>query len=489
MVESVTSQSVSSCAQETTSLREAVLAGPGAAVEVCVEPTWNPLAVVAGPAAVRAALTAAGHQDKSRGLLTGAVTTVLVVGLCLYCGEGAPSVIGRLWPLLRAFNPVIVLFGAVTASALSQARARLPVAVMRALFEAAAGAATTTTGSLMFGLVLTAVDGTVFDLAAAEAIRLRYATPSAGRYPQARVVTVVTCGTRRVLAAQLDSSAISEQRLWDRLVTCLQPGTLNLADRNFFSMDRWRVAAATGAHLAWRVKNGANCLPATVTETLPDRSQLVRLRESPGMLSRRRKTTGDAKTPRLADITARLVEFTVTVTDQAGKTTTSRFRILTTLLDHQAYPAAAIAACYAERWQVELTYKTIKSTLRGGDRRLRGQTPDLAEQEIWGLLAVYNALVDQAVATAVDLGIDPDQISFTVVLRATRDHLATHTPCQACGHHTGPADLTAAITAGPRNRTGRTRTAPRTKEEQHTQHTRNVTYTITIIESNLPRTT
>jgi hypothetical protein len=33
-----------------------------------------------------------------------------------------------LWPLLRAFNPVIALFGAVTASALSQARARLPSA-------------------------------------------------------------------------------------------------------------------------------------------------------------------------------------------------------------------------------------------------------------------------------------------------------------------------------------------------------------------------
>jgi len=479
-------QSASSCVQEAASLREAVLAGPGAPVEARVEPGWNPLAVVAGPAAVRAALTAAGHQDKCRGILTGAVTTVLVVGLCLYCGEGAPSVIGRLWPLLRAFNPVTVLFGAVTAPALSQARARLPAAVLRALFEAAAGTATTTSGSLMFGLILTAVDGTVFDLAAADLIKQRYATPSGGRYPQARVVTLVACGTRRVLAAQFDSCAVSEQRLWDRLVPCLQPGTLNLADRNFFSMDRWRIAATTGAHLAWRVKNGANCLPATVIETLPEGSQLVRLRESPGMLSRRRKTTGDPRAPRLADITARLVEFTVTVTDQAGKTTTSRFRILTTLLDHEAYPAAAVAACYAERWQVELTYKIIKSTLRGGNRRLRGQAPDLADQEIWGLLAVYNALVDQAVATAVDLGIDPDEISFTVVLRAARDHLASHAPCQACGHHTGPADLTAAIAAGPRNRTDRTRTAPRTKKEQRTQHTRNVVYTITIVESNLP---
>ncbi len=124
----------------------------------------------------------------------------------------------------------------------------------------------------------------------------------------------------------------------------------------------------------------------------------------------------------------------------------------------------------------------IKSTLRGGDRRLRGQAPDLAEQEIWGLLAVYNALVDQAVATAVDLGIDPDEISFTVVLRAARDHLAAQAPCQACGHHARPADLSAAIAAGPRNRTDRTRTAPRTKQDQHTQHTRNVFYTITIVE-------
>jgi hypothetical protein len=59
--------------------------------------------------------------------------------------------------------------------------------------------------------------------------------------------------------------------------------------------------------------------------------------------------------------------------------------------------------------------------LRGTPRRLRGRTADLAEQGIWGLLTVYNALITLAVTTAADLGIDPDQISFTVVLRATRD--------------------------------------------------------------------
>jgi hypothetical protein len=361
--------------------------------------------------------------------------------------------------------------------------------VLRAVFEAGAqqGAGPETPGLRVFGLVATATDGTVFDLAATAEVAERFATPSGGRFPQARVVTLVACGTRRVLAAAVDSSGVSEQALWDRIAGQLRPGTLNLADRNFFSMHRWQVAAATGAHLAWRVKNGRNSLPATVLETLPDGSQLVRLRESDAMLARRRKKIGEPKAPRLPDATARLVEFRVTATDQAGRSHTSRYRVLTTLLDHVAYPAAEIAACYAERWQVELIYKAMKSTLRGAGRRLRGQSPDLAEQEVWGLLAVYNALVDQAIAAAVDLGVDPDEISFTVVLRAARDHLAAHAPCTACGHQPGPADLTAAIAAGPRNRTGRQRTGPRTRKERQTQHTRNVSYTIDVTESNLPR--
>ena len=306
------------------------------------------------------------------------------------------------------------------------------------------------------------------------------------------MVTLVECGTRRVLGAVMDSSAISEQALWDRLVGRLRPGTLNLADRNFFSMNRWRVAAATGAQLVWRVKNGQKSVPVKIIKQLSDGSSRVRLRESNAMLYARRKAIGDPRATRLEDITARMIEFTVTVTDQAATSTRSRFRVLTTLLDEHAYPAARIAACYAERWQAEIVYKTIKTSLRGGDRRLRGQSPDLAEQEIWGLLTAYNILIEHAVDTAVELGIDPDEISFIQVLRVLRDHLIPIPGCHDCG---APArirpheDLIAAIAAGPRNRPDRQRTAPRTAKEHRTQHARNVTYTITITESTLPKAT
>jgi Insertion element 4 transposase N-terminal len=233
VVESVTSGSAAADTER--SLRDVVLAGPGADIRVPEAVGSNPLAVLASRERVRAALAAAGYADKCQGLLTGAVTTVLVLGLCLYCGQGYATVIGRLWPFLGWFNPAVVLWDPVSAAALSNARARVPVGVLRAVFEAgaAAGAAA---GSVVFGLVLTAVDGTVLDLAATDAIRARFATPSGGRFPQARVVTLVACGTRRVLAAEVDSCGVSEQRLWDRLVSQLQPGTLNLADRNFFSM-------------------------------------------------------------------------------------------------------------------------------------------------------------------------------------------------------------------------------------------------------------
>jgi hypothetical protein len=113
---------------------------------------------------------------------------------------------------------------------------------------------------------------------------------------------------------------------------------------------------------------------------LPDGSTLVRLRESNSMLARRRAKAGDRTLARLPDKTARLVEFDVRVTDAAGKTKTSRYRILTTLLDCQAYPAKQIAAVYAERWQVEIAYYRIKFTLRGAGVVRRGRTPRRARQ-------------------------------------------------------------------------------------------------------------
>jgi hypothetical protein len=357
---------------------------------------------------------------------------------------------------------------------------------------AAVAPAVATAGTHLFDLLLCAFDGTVLDLANTAENADVFTVPTGGRFPQARLVTLVTCGTRRILAAAHDSAGVSEQALVERLAEELRPGMLNLADRNFFAMHRWVRFCGTGAHLAWRVKNGARSLPARIIEVLPDGSARVLLHESDQMLAARRRKAGDRGLARLPDTIARLVEFTVTVTDRRGRTRTSRFRVLTTLVDHHRYPADQIAAAYAERWQAEVAYLHLKVTLRGAGTRLRGQTPHLARQEIWGLLIVYNALVDLATRAAVDLGVDPDQISFTAVLALTRASMtATATTCQHCGHPptgTGVAEtLVAAIANHPVARTGRQRTSPRSKQQRRTEQTRAVSYTIEIVASNLPR--
>ncbi len=129
----------------------------------------------------------------------------------------------------------------------------------------------------------------------------------------------MACGNRWILAARIGSSGVSEQVLADSLINELRPDTINLADRGFFSMDRWIRAAATGAHLLWRVKNVARSLPARLEKTLPDASTWVMLHESDQMLARRRKTCDNKSLSRLQPVLARLVGFTVTSPDCSGR--------------------------------------------------------------------------------------------------------------------------------------------------------------------------
>src|SRR6266508_1883932 len=278
-------------------LRRTVAAGPGGAVEVGDTVLGGVLRSVADEVVITAGLAVAGHVDRRSRVLTGVVVVAAVLGLCLFRRENYDLVLAR---VLAGSPRRVIDGGPPTGQALSTARTRLAPQAMRTVFEQAAACMPAAgPGSYAFGLLLTAFDGTVFDLAATADITAQFATPSAGRFPQARLVTLVACGTRWILAARLGCSGLSEQHLVDQLLDTLLPGTLNLADRNFFSMARWVRCTEPGAHMAWRVKNG------------------------------------DRNLPRLPDIPARLVEFTLAFTDSTGRARTSRFRIQTTLFDHE----------------------------------------------------------------------------------------------------------------------------------------------------------
>lgn len=96
---------------------------------------------------------------------------------------------------------------------------------------------------------------------------------------------------------------------------------------------------------------------------------------------------------------------------------------------------------YHERWQAETTYFSIKATILDG-RVLRSRTLPGVEQEVYALLATYQALIRAAAdATATRPGLDMDRISFTILLQAAGDTVTT-----AAGiFPTSPIDLVGAI--------------------------------------------
>src|SRR6266571_4740107 len=438
------------------------------------------------------ALREAPPGHKYDRVLTAKMTVICVLVACLFPGAGYDTVLATAFGLagLR-FRPDA---GTPSGSAFSQARKLLGEQVMQRIFEldAAVADADLGIGLRWKRLEVTAIDGTTMELARSDVLEDGFGTPSGGARPLLRVTAHVRTATFRWIGAAIGGYHDGENALADQLEGSFGPGILNLADRGFFSMHRWIRFSAAGAHLAWRIKNGAESVPLKTIRTLPDGSELVMLRESDGMRTRRRRETGNPQAERLPDTVARLAAFTVTARTRGGRVKTTVMRVLTTLLDHQAYPAAEIAVLYTERWQIEIAFLHLKRTVRGPRRPLRGQSPELARQEAWALLLIHNTAATAAARAAGSAGIDPGLILFTAVLGLVRAHVTADAPCRHCGHRPASADaplgsLDAAILALPRHRPGRQRTSGRTAAERRKRHTEEVTYTIDITKSNLPQ--
>ncbi|WP_431951686.1 transposase [Actinacidiphila sp. bgisy167] len=61
-----------------------------------------------------------------------------------------------------------------------------------------------------------------------------------------------------------------------------------------------------------------------------------------------------------------VIEAWITVTLADGTTRCEPWRLVTSLLDHERYPARELVERYHRRWQVETTYFSIKATMLDG---------------------------------------------------------------------------------------------------------------------------
>ncbi len=232
------------------------------------------------------------------------------------------------------------------------------------------------------GLRLVALDGSCFELPdeADNASAFGYPgsrTSVAGHagYPQARCVVLVECATHAILAANLGAYRVGEWDLCQPLLPQLQLGMLCLADRGFNGAEQWRQAAATGAQLLWRCSD-ARQLP--VRTQLADGSYLSEIVPSRVSAAQARESAS----------TVRVIEYAMPGDDQAQP----RYRLLTSLLDPQKWPAQQLAALYHRRWEVEAVFDELKTHLRQGRRLLRSKTPELVRQEFYGWVLAHYAV-------------------------------------------------------------------------------------------------
>ena len=300
--------------------------------------------------------------------------------------------------------------GAVQASksAISQARTRLGSRVMRQLAERVLRplAAESAPGAWYRGLRVMALDGSCMDVADEAANAEFFGYPGASRgasaFPQARVLGLVECGTHVVTAAEVAPYGHSEQAMAAQMLPAkLEPGMLVLADRNFYGFKLWRIACASGAMLAWRVK--AN-LKLAVMKMLPDGSYLSTVFDS-------------ADRHRSAGQTVRVVEYAL---QDSATPTQASYRLVTNILDPKDAPALELAALYHERWEIEGVFDEFKTHLRANSTVLRSKTPELVLQELWGLLLAHFAIRQLMAQAAWPRGVDPDRLSFTHAVRVIK---------------------------------------------------------------------
>jgi Insertion element 4 transposase N-terminal/Transposase DDE domain len=339
------------------------------------------------------------------------VVVYYVIALALYMRSSYREVLrclleGLQW-LLNPSLPVKV----AGKSGISQARTRLGAEPLKQLYEAVVTpiAERDTKGAWYRAWRLVTLDGSTLDIADTAENEEEYGRPSASRgssaFPKLRFVGLLENGTHVLWAAQMAPYATAEITLAQQVVPALRKGMLCLADRFFPSYQLWQTAAKTGADLLWRTRQNARL---EVDRRLPDGSYLSRIYAS----------TSDRRKQRQA-IVVRAIDYRLQDMPEAEPV----YRLITTILDPQQAPAQELAALYHERWEIETALDELKTHLRGAQIVLRSKTPELVQQEFYGLLMAHFAIRGLMHEAALQADEDPDRLSFLHAVRVVQRRL------------------------------------------------------------------
>jgi hypothetical protein len=228
-------------------------------------------------------------------------------------------------------------------------------------------------------------------------------------FPLLRLAGLFCLASGAILGWAIGDYWQSEMALAKTLWELLAPGDVLLADRYFGCYRALALVRRRGAHAVCRLhaSRGADFRRGQRLGRQDRRVTWTRPTAVPAGLTRKQWLAFPAT------LTVRLVR--VLVEEKGFRT--RRVTLVTTLLDARKYPPSALAALYRRRWQVELSFRQMKTTM--GMEHLAVRTPAMIERALAMHLLAYQlirALMQEA-AQAWDVPLE--RISFKGAVDAT----------------------------------------------------------------------
>jgi Transposase DDE domain len=379
------------------------------------------LAAGLSPEAIRRACRDEGHRWRERQL--GPVATVSLFLLQVLHGN-------------TACQHVVHFAGwSATAGAYCQARKRLPLGVLHRLLEAVAGSVrdATTEAARWLGHRVWVVDGSSFSMPDTEALRAAFGQPGGQRpgcgSPVAKWLALFDVATGMLLRSSAAPLRSHEMARCAGLSDELAPGDLILGDRGFCSYAHIAMLAGRGLHAVFRAhqkqivdftpgRPKATCeWPWANPRRLPH-SRWVRAHGPSDQLVVWSKPargptwmSADDFAGLAAEVAVRELRYRVEVPGYR----TAEVTLVTTLLESAAYPAPELAGLYLRRWQVEVNFRHMKTTMNMDVLRCKTVEGVLKELAMFAL--AYNLVRSAMAESAGARGVAPERVSLVDAVR------------------------------------------------------------------------
>ena len=311
----------------------------------------------------------------------------------------------------------------------TKARQNLPKAMLDGIHGelCCALARNLTQEDLWRGHVIKAVDGSSVQLPDTAENQKDYPQPSTQQpgcgFPVMQIVALLNLchgGWEQVVESKLDEHELSAI---DKLIPYIGKDEILLADRAYGSYELIARLSVQDSHVIVR-HHQARKLDFRRGKKLGPDERLVKW-QRPTTQPKGSRLSSEEWNNLPEELELRIIRVRTKSRDGKRKT----LYLVTTLLDPFKYPTPEVASLYFHRWEIELRFRDLKTTM--GMERLRTKSPKMARKELMMFMIAYNAIRLLMLKAAKQEGVGHRRLSYKGALQvldtSSADFVGTQT--------------------------------------------------------------